>query len=193
MPPFCSVAVICRRCGRNFAVQPGLLRKGRGKYCGNRCKGLARTGNIHERFWANVRKDEGCWIWIGTTLRGKRPYGILSIKNKPHLAHRLSYTLNVPGPIPPGLLVLHRCDNPPCVNPLHLFLGTHQDNADDCVSKKRQTRGEKNRHAKLTWEAVREIRREYATGSTSQRLLGQQFGVTRHLISRIVNKHIWRE
>lgn len=86
------------------------------------------------RFWKKVDKSEsGCWIWTGA-LNGKG-YGIMTIQGKHILAHRFSLILNNRNEIPTGLFVCHKCDNPKCVNPDHLFLGTARDNADDMYYK----------------------------------------------------------
>lgn len=88
------------------------------------------------RFDAKVERGEGCWVWTG--LRTQYGYGtITNGAGCKLLAHRASWELHV-GPIPDGLWVLHRCDNPPCVNPAHLFLGTHADNVRDMWAKGRQ-------------------------------------------------------
>ena len=91
---------------------------------------------LEERFWARVGEPDsnGCWPWLGT----KRHTGYGKIRNhyKHEGTHRVSYTLNV-GPIPQGLHVLHKCDNPTCVNPDHLFLGTQADNMKDMFKKGR--------------------------------------------------------
>src|ERR1043166_7633701 len=90
---------------------------------------------IEQRVWPRIVIDgNGCWIWQGakTTLG----YGQVCINYKLIYAHRLVWELTV-GPIPKGMNVLHRCDNPPCVNPLHLFLGTQMDNVLDCRKKGR--------------------------------------------------------
>ncbi len=93
---------------------------------------------VAERFWAKVRKGEGCWLWVGA--KQHNGYGYLhsgghSIR-KPLRAHRVSWELHN-GPIPDGLRVLHSCDTPCCVNPAHLFLGTQSDNMKDCAAKGR--------------------------------------------------------
>ena len=95
---------------------------------------------IAARWWPKVRVVHGkCWGWLGTTVTGG--YGSLSIgRNKsPARAHRVAYEL-LRGPIPAGLNVLHSCDNPPCVNPSHLWLGTQSENIKDSVLKGRYTR-----------------------------------------------------
>jgi hypothetical protein len=78
--------------------------------------------------------ESGCWIWEGTT--NSQGYGSITIKGKEKKAHRVSWEL-FNGPIPKGLLVLHKCDTPACINPHHLFLGTHRDNIQDCIKKGR--------------------------------------------------------
>jgi hypothetical protein len=86
------------------------------------------------RFWKYVTKSDGCWEWQGSRM--PFGYGELNINKVPQCAHRLSWELHY-GPIEEGLSVLHSCDNPPCVNPAHLFLGTQSDNMRDCASKGR--------------------------------------------------------
>jgi hypothetical protein len=91
---------------------------------------------VQENFWGNVSidKDDKCWEW----KRGRRKsgYGKLWYNGKTTLAHRVAW-LKTYGPIPEGLCVLHKCDNPPCVNPSHLFLGTNKDNSRDKENKGR--------------------------------------------------------
>ena len=88
-----------------------------------------------ERFWSKVEKSDGCWEWNAT--RNHRGYG--KFRDTPHSevgSHRFSYVLHY-GPIPEGMEVMHSCDNPPCVNPDHLSLGTSKDNAEDRTAKRR--------------------------------------------------------
>lgn len=95
---------------------------------------------LKDRFWSKVVKTDTCWIWIGAGSTSKKGYGQIRLpgaKGRQTSAHRVSWILHR-GEIPIGLDVLHKCDNPPCVNPDHLFLGTNQDNVNDKVSKGRQ-------------------------------------------------------
>ncbi len=87
-----------------------------------------------ERFWSRVRKSDGCWEWTG--LVNESGYGRIYVYGRVDRAHRLSYRIHL-GPIPKGMFVCHHCDNPPCCNPSHLFLGTHMDNMRDATAKRR--------------------------------------------------------
>ena len=149
------------------------------------------AANTEERLWQFVTKDRGCWLWSGP--RHWQPnfdYGFIRFRGRFWLAHRLIWTL-LKGPIGKGLCVLHHCDNPPCVNPSHLFLGTRGDNNRDALKKGRQVpgralgdlngsrkhperllRGQQNPSARLSEEKVRVIRRRYAEGQTSLSILG---------------------
>jgi hypothetical protein len=98
-----------------------------------------------ERFWAKVKKTRACWNWTAGCFnhpRGGTSYGCFYLGSrtdgtrKMHPAHRVAYELSV-GAVPPGMKVLHKCDNPRCVNPAHLFLGTQRQNVDDMVAKGR--------------------------------------------------------
>lgn len=153
-----------------------------------------------ERFWSRVHKDnnhpKGCWEWDAPTRTGYGQFGITVRKSvvKMLSAHRASWILTY-GNIPKGLHVLHHCDNPKCVNPNHLFLGTNLDNILDKVRKNRQTKGEQNGRAKLTWEQVREIRKRYRRNSRKSGTvaLAREYGVTNALIGKIIRNELWPE
>lgn len=93
--------------------------------------------DIAERFWQKVQKGDGCWVWTGAVVLGKREkYGRFLFNGKVRGAHRVAWELTN-GPIPEGIFVLHHCDNPPCVRPDHLFLGTNSTNMLDAARKGR--------------------------------------------------------
>jgi hypothetical protein len=137
-----------------------------------------------------------CCEWVGA-LNGQG-YGVIGRGGRGAgnvLAHRLSWELHK-GPIPSGLSVLHRCDNPPCVNVDHLFLGTQADNTADMMMKGRENRiskqvGEKHWKAKLTESDVKKIRTLYALGGTTQWELARMFSIRQATISNIILRKIW--
>lgn len=92
---------------------------------------------VNREFWNRVKKSDNCWIWKG--CKDTRGYGIMCVNGKPMRAHRYSYANEV-GEIPEGQIVCHSCDNPVCVRPDHLFVGTHKDNSDDKMRKERSGR-----------------------------------------------------
>jgi len=168
---------------------------------------FVQTLTLAERFWMKVdrRDSEGCWIWLATSNRrgNQISYGKFKVKGKTALAHRVAWEVTY-GEIPEGLLVLHHCDNPRCVNPGHLFLGTGADNSQDAIKKGRliepraamskKLLGDKNPSrrkpefikrgaelpfAKFDEATVREIRIRHQSGE-SMRSLGRSYGVVEH-------------
>lgn len=103
---------------------------------------MPRSAPLEDRFWVKVRKSDGCWEWTAASKQGG--YGKIAVGRRLMLAHRVSWEL-ANGPIPDGLLVCHTCDNPPCVRPDHLFLGTQTDNMRDAVRKNRGIGGPRPR------------------------------------------------
>ncbi len=147
-----------------------------------------------ERFTSKFEKrgPDECWPWTAGTNAGG--YGWFGFNGRTRLAHRVSWTLNI-GEIPEGLHVLHRCDNRPCVNPAHLFLGTQLDNVADRVAKGRSGGGslcgEDHPRVKLTAEKVAEIRARYVPRVVTQEFLAKEYGVTRGNIHAIVSGKTW--
>ena len=148
------------------------------------------TMPIEERltFYGWDVTETGCWEWRGSRISAG--YGQLEVKGKGLRAHRVAYETWV-SPIPEGMVVRHKCDNPPCINPDHLELGTQKDNGQDMASRGRSTSGDKNVRAKLTWEKVREIRS--LAGAASQSELARRFEVNPSVISNIIRNRTWRE
>jgi hypothetical protein len=143
-----------------------------------------------ERFWSHVDKTETCWLWKPSSKSGD--YGRIRTQGAgPKIkAHRLSWEMHF-GPIPAGLEVLHTCDNPPCVRPEHLFVGTHGDNMRDKVQKNRQARGAQMGLTKLSPDIVRAIRKRLGEGA-SQSQVAREFHVTPPCIRAIVIGATWK-
>lgn len=134
--------------------------------------------------------NSGCWIWLGMYQVG-RDYGLFCYKRKTVRAHRAAWELFC-GPIPHGHGVLHKCDNPSCVNPDHLMTGTQKDNMSDASKKNRMARmyGEHSNNSKLNENMVRAIRLEAASGATTRKLV-QRFGIVKSTVRRIINGQTW--
>lgn len=147
------------------------------------------TGIPEERFWHYVDKkmDHECWNWTGARLKGG--YGQIGINNKIIQVHRFSWELHF-GEIPKNLCVLHKCNNPSCVNPNHLYLGTNKDNSEYMVECNRQAKGENNGRSKLTESQVKEIRN--LKGQLSIRKIAKIFNVDNTTISEIHRNQIWK-
>lgn len=145
--------------------------------------------DLSDRFLSKTKRAGSCLEW--QAYRDKAGYGGYNLEGKTCSAHRASWRI-FKGDIPPGMHVLHRCDNRCCVNPDHLFLGTHKDNMDDMTRKGRRVRGELNGPSKLREEEVIVIRRLSASYSWSERKIARQFGVSRSCINGITSGRKWR-
>jgi hypothetical protein len=143
----------------------------------------------NQQFWGKVDKSGDCWVWTG--FMNGAGYGLYDpIGRQRRLTHRYSWELHN-GSIPKGMHVLHRCDNPPCVNPDHLWLGTHQQNMEDKAKKGRCRRGKGNHHSKLTVEKVLEIRAMRAAGATIKELRAL-FGLSSGGVTGVIYRKSWR-
>ena len=148
-------------------------------------------GDVKGRLLQHISVDPGtgCWVWTGSLHRtgyGRLMFGPAKSR-RARFAHRVSYEVHV-GPIPDGMYVLHRCDNPPCVNPEHLSLGTQFDNMGDAATKGRVSRGEARHNVRLTAEQARSIR-EDPRGHTA---VAREYGVGYTTVKAIRDGRTWK-
>lgn len=150
--------------------------------------------SLVDRFWSKVdrRGPDECWEW--TRARNELGYGRFRFRGCLYYAHRMAWEL-VNGPVPEALEVCHTCDNPPCCNPAHLFVGTHADNLGDMATKGRAKPvpilGEQNGNSRLTSEEVEAIRRRYVRGVTRQVDLAREYGISQPTISCVIRATTW--
>jgi hypothetical protein len=183
-------------------LKPGLFRKHRtrhspdGRLLGTK---MRTDAQIIQDFWKRVKKGQPdeCWEWQAarnSQVKG-RDYGVMWAGSRRWKTHVFSWVLHF-GPTH-GLWVCHHCDNPPCCNPVHLFLGTCKDNVADMLQKGRSNRecGEDRYNARLTEDNIREIRRRYkrrSTGPDNGASLAQEFGIVKSMIDSIVKYRRWK-
>jgi hypothetical protein len=188
------IQIDCQRCGKTVECYPSQLRM----FCSYTCSCASLRERQRPRmtyldpdyFWSFVCKgdDNGCWEWTGQLDR--HGYGHIGVSGRSVLTHRHAWALTH-GPISDGMFCLHHCDNPPCVRPDHLFLGTQRDNIADMVAKRRQQRGESNGGAVLTEDGVRDIRRRAQMGETHT-AIAASIGMSRAAVSLIAEGKRWR-
>ena len=155
--------------------------------------------SLAERFWARVDTsagEDGCWLWLGSTLRGR--YGQIrrdpegsELRGKKATTHRVAWELTR-GPIPAGIHVCHLCDNPRCVSPKHLWLGTHAENLADMKAKGRAARGDRSGTARLKPAQVHAIRKLLAAGRCGVADLAGLTNVSVGTIEDIKYRKSWR-
>ena len=143
---------------------------------------------LFARIMAMVTVTDGCWLWAAAT--DTSGYGNPKVNGKGIHAHRLTWQFFI-GPIPHGILVLHKCDIRRCVRPDHLFLGTQADNMADMKRKNRGSHGEAHRLARLTATDIPLIRKAYRDGETMGSI-GDRHGVSSNAIWRILHGITWR-
>jgi hypothetical protein len=177
------------------------MKSAAGKLTGELFKDQTMLALLDKAFWDNaIWCNNGCLLWQkGFNIQG---YGIFFTPRQicklyPNLrmtyrANRLAYVLSTKSPIPIGKIIRHTCDNPPCIAPLHLLEGTHQDNSNDMKFRKRALYGEKNHATHLSVDDVKEIRKLYAAGGISMPRLAKDFAVTYNAIFQIINLNTWK-
>lgn len=191
-----AITCTCLWCGATFRRWPANVAKGLGRYCSHHCRAKGRLGfkgTPSERFWARVDKSGplpahrpelgACWLWLGS--RSKDGYGHFRVNRSTLLlAHRFSFTEHGET-IQDNALICHRCDNPTCVRPSHLFSGSHLDNSVDAVRKGRKGK-------RLTIAQVLEVRSRYAQGETNKTALARDYGVDSTTVYEVVTRRTWR-
>ena len=182
----------CLTCGNDFSPSTVQVKRGTGVYCSKSC---AQRVPIIDRFFDKLgeKTASGCILWVGASLEDG--YGVL-VRDWPErgniVASRFSYEYFV-GPVPDGLWVLHRCDNPQCVNPVHLFLGTHADNVADMMAKGRHRAGPLE--SKFTESLVTELRTRHTAGEPMRVLcaeFSERLGVRRSYVWLVLRRKIWK-
>lgn len=148
---------------------------------------------MFSHFWdfKTVDSETGCWNWTKAVSNHKNSYGRMRVGDKIVLVPRYSYEFFI-GPIPNGLVVRHKCDNPPCFNPEHLMVGEPVDNVQDSIERGRrnQAKGSQCKHAKLTKKQVLKIRRMLADGSRDKEV-ANIYGMSRSAIGQIRRRETW--
>lgn len=143
---------------------------------------------LRDRLYAQVFKTESCWIWLGALDRNK--YGRLRARGRDHYAHRLAWEFEH-GPITTDFYLCHKCDNPLCIRPSHLFLGTQKQNIQDAKTKDRLAKGERHGRVKLTEHQVLEARQKYKSGGITHQALAHEYGVSRQTMTSAITGKNW--
>lgn len=173
----------CARCGLSIDLPAWRLARG-ARYCSRACCDADRKRSVEHRFvkrFNAIFKSDGCWEWPGQRTSGG--YGTLRKGGRDQstaYSHRLSYTINI-GPIPEGMVVCHRCDNPPCCRPDHLFLGTQAENVADKIAKGRQPRPQ----SAIPTPRVNGIAAALLAKDQTQETIATAFGVSVRTVARV--------
>lgn len=197
----------CEHCGAHFRARPYAVRDGNAKFCSHKCHGATRRNlarvtrqprkTFEERFWDRVDKrgPDECWPWLGYLTKTGYP----RIKSEGRSSIATHTTLRLDGRERPSQkhIACHHCDNPPCVNPAHLFWGTYQDNANDMVRKGRgnrwngRRRGENNPAAKITLQTVATIRS--MRGQKTRKEIARSLGVSFWVVQGVLKGRTWKD
>jgi len=188
------ITLRCDQCGKDFQRRAALLkwRARPKKFCSRECWRESEVFKTPEQqYWTFVEKTDGCWKWKGS--KNKFGYGAFRFHKRMMMAHRVSWEIHN-GPILQGIQVLHKCDNPECSRPDHLFLGNQSENMVDCVEKGRKNTAKGERHAKaiLREEDVLQIRSLCQSGLQSRHEIARSFNVSYASITDIVLRRSWR-
>lgn len=171
--------VICDSCSAGFSKHNAEIKRTKHNFCNRQCRADFFSAMQKKKSLSNYFENEsGCWVWAGN--KNKDGYGFFKCEGVLYLAHRYFYKYHK-GEIPENLCVCHKCDNPACLNPDHLFLGTHQENMDDMISKNRKW-------SKLTFDDVSYIR----SCGESNLELSKKYGVSERTIRHAKCAKNWK-
>lgn len=176
-------------CGQKNIVAGSKLRNGMTKSCGCYQSANYRRNRIFDKGYKIL--PNGCWEWLLNRCKGGYPEIGRYMKGEQRKGHRFSYE-KFKGPIPFGMYVCHTCDNRGCVNPNHLWLGTHEENMKDMVDKKRQGYGVNHSQAKLSEKQAKEIYFKYHQLKMKQRDIAKEYGLTQYAVWAISNERTWK-
>lgn len=189
-----KIACICRKCGAQFFEKPARIRVGKGKYCSRACH-KATQSNTVDAFWPLVKLCEHqfpcpycCWEWSGP--RNTDGYGRLTLCYVPYTAHRMAWELWNKRSIPEALFCCHYCHKKLCCNPMHLHVGTAQDNRDDSARDGRIARGRQTNNTKLVEADIVEIFRLYNSGKP-KRAIARHYQMSSQAIRAILTRKSW--
>lgn len=208
MPAKRSIILTCEQCGNPFSVVPSRRKPFCSRACYEASRAPAPDGAISasdiERFWRHVDTSNGadaCWEWQGAKMKGGYGnFGVGGRDGRYYGAHVFSFLIHH-GPVPDGKEVCHTCDNRPCVNPAHLYPGTHKQNMEDAVERGRTwhppsvpsgPRLRPRKGIKLTPSDVRSIRQSLEAQTSTQSALAREYGVSAAVISNIARHKIWQ-
>jgi hypothetical protein len=198
----------CQNCGNPFRGRTAERKRGSALYCSRSCKaieqarrtryatpGRGRDGEMTQQEAKTLRErleahsmpepNSGCVLWIGAACR--LGYGSMGWGGRTRKAHRMAWIL-AHGAISSDLFVCHKCDVPACINPDHLFLGTHRENMADRDAKCRNPRGEEIGNSKISAATAAFIRQDKRTHS----VIAKEFGLSQSAVSRIKSRDIWK-
>lgn len=173
------MTIVCLNCNRR-------LLPSQSKYCSHSCCAEFR---IIKKFWSKVsivKDKKSCWVWAQSLKAHKFGYGVVEFKGKKKVAHRFAYELVNKLSLLSSQKVCHKCDNPPCCRPSHLFIGSQKDNVDDMISKLRHRGGIDDSKLILTHKQVSDII-SLNDGGIPQKEIAKVFGISPSYVSRLIN------
>lgn len=179
-------------CGKFSRIRRGMCEACYTRWYRNRTDEERRRPTLQERWEAKFKRrgPDDCWLWTGSKVNGYGEFYVSAERGKVK-AHSFAVELATGVRCPPSQGGLHRCDNPPCVNPAHIYYGTQKQNSADMVARRRHQVGEERPNSRLTEQQIVEIRERFAAGETFT-VLRADYDVTSGWLSCVVNGKYWK-